>query len=229
MINEGTNSKATIRLEKFEIERENDGIPKQFISSLDFISENTKLTESKTTQVNHPIRFKGLTIYQADWAVSNIIIEIDNILYQIQLKAIPEIGDQIWGVLVELGVETKKNYLLTIDNENGPLKISDIENFTEEIVYLKGDPVKINSSELSLKKIITSSGLIIKNDPSIPFIYFSFILIIFGTTLSLVPTNQLWILLNKESNKLIIGGLSNRNLLGFKKEFFRLSDEIKNF
>jgi len=229
LINESTNSKATIKLDNFVIERESDGIPKQFISRLDFFSEDPKLNEIKTTKVNHPIRFKGLTIYQADWAVSNVVIEIDNILYQLQLKPIPEIGNQIWGILLELGVETKKNYLLTIDNENGPIKISNLENFAEKKLYLNGDSLEINSSELSLKKIVSSSGLIIKNDPSIPFIYFSFILIIFGTILSLIPTNQLWVLFNKESKKLLIGGLSNRNLLGFKKEFFKLSEEMQKF
>ncbi len=229
LINESTNSKATIKLDNFLIERESDGIPKQFISRLDFFSEDPKLNEIKTTKVNHPIRFKGLTIYQADWAVSNVVIEIDKILYQLQLKPIPEIGNQIWGILLELGEETKKNYLLTIDNENGPIKISNLENFTEKNLYLNGDSLEINSSELSLKKIVSSSGLIIKNDPSIPFIYFSFILIIFGTILSLIPTNQLWVLFNKESKKLLIGGLSNRNLLGFKKEFFKLSEEMQKF
>ena len=33
----------------------------------------------------------------------------------------------------------------------------------------------------------------------------------------------------EESKKLSIGGLSNKNLVGFKKEFFKLSEEIKNF
>ncbi len=193
LINEGTNSTATIKLDNFVIERESDGIPKQFISRLDFFSEDPKLNEIKTTKVNHPIRFKGLTIYQADWAVSNVVIEIDNILYQLQLKPIPEIGNQIWGILLELGENTKKNYLLTIDNENGPIKISNLEDFAEKKLYLNGDSLEINSSLLSLKKIVSSSGLIIKNDPSIPFIYFSFILIIFGTILSLIPTNQLWV------------------------------------
>ena len=229
LINESTNSKASIKLENFLIERESDGIPKQFISSLKFFSEDSKLNEIKTTKVNHPIRFQGLTIYQADWAISNIFIEIDNILYQLELKPIPEIGNQIWGILIELGEKTKQNYLLTIDNENGPLKISNIDNFSEDIIYLNGNPIKVNASEISLKKIIPSSGIIIKNDPSIPFIYLSFTLIIFGTILSLIPTNQLWILINKESTKLLIGGLSNRNPLGFKKEFVKLSEEIKNF
>ncbi len=229
LVNESSNSKAIVKLVDFSIERESDGVPKQFISKLNFSSEDLNLNEIKTTKVNQPIRFKGLTIYQADWAISNVVLEIDNILYQLQLKEIPEIGNQVWGVLVELGSETKKNFLLTIDNENGPLKISNIENFSGNNLYINDDPLEINSSKVSLKKIIPSSGLIIKNDPSIPFIYFSFILIIFGTIISLIPTNQLWILVNKESQKLSIGGLSNKNLVGFKKEFFKLSDEIKNF
>ena len=229
LVNESTNSKANVKLVDFSIERESDGVPKQFISKLNFSSEDLNLNEIKTTKVNHPIRFKGLTIYQADWAISNVVLEIDNILYQLQLKEIPEIGNQVWGVLVELGSETKKNFLLTIDNENGPLKISNIENFSGNNLYINDDPLEVNSSKVSLKKIIPSSGLIIKNDPSIPFIYFSFILIIFGTIISLIPTNQLWILVNKESQKLSIGGLSNKNLVGFKKEFFKLSEEIKKF
>ena len=108
-------------------------------------------------------------------------------------------------------------------------KISNLENFTEKNLYLNGDSLEINSSELSLKKIVSSSGLIIKNDPSIPFIYFSFILIIFGTILSLIPTNQLWVLFNKESKKLLIGGLSNRNLLGFKKNFLNYQRKCRSF
>ena len=229
LINESTSSKVTIKLNNFLIERESDGKPKQFISNLEFFSADTKLKEKKITQVNHPIRFKGLTIYQADWSVSNIVLEIDNILYQLQLKPIPEIGDQIWGLLVELGQEHKENYLLTIDNENGPLKVSNVKDFTESFIFLNNEPIEINSSKLSLKQVNLSSGLIIKNDPSIPFIYLSFILIIFGTIFSLIPTNQIWILFNKNSNKLFIGGLSNKNLPGFKKEFMRLSAEIKNF
>jgi len=229
LVNESSNSKTNIKLVDFSIERESDGIPKQFISNLNFSSEDINLNEIKIAKVNHPIRFKGLTIYQADWAISNVVLEIDNILYQLHLKEIPEIGNQVWGILVELGSETKKNFLLTINNENGPLKISDIENFSENIIFVNEDPVEVNSSKLSLKKIIPSSGLIIKHDPSIPFIYFSFILIIFGTIISLIPTNQLWILVNQESQKLFLGGLSNKNLVGFKKEFFKIFEEIKNF
>jgi len=39
LINESTNSKANVKLVDFSIERESDGIPKQFISKLDFSSK----------------------------------------------------------------------------------------------------------------------------------------------------------------------------------------------
>jgi len=229
LVNENSNTTVTVRLDDFLIERESDGKPKQFSSNLNFSSKNIEGFEKKITKVNHPIRYNGLTIYQADWAINNILLEIDKNLYQLKLKPIPEIGEQIWGVLLELGKEKKKNYLLTINNENGPIRISNIKDFSENYLYLGNDYIIINNSQISLKKIIPSSGLIFKNDPSIPFIYFSFLLIIIGTILSLIPTNQVWVLTNKDSKKLLIGGLSNRNLLGFKNEFLKVLDELKKY
>ena len=229
LINESNNSNLSVKLKDFFIERESDGKPKQFISSLDFYSKNSNEVKTKITKVNHPIRYKGITIYQADWSISKILLQIDDILYQLQLKPVPEIGDQIWGVVIELGKNIKENYLLTIDNENGPIKVFDTKNFSETDIYLNNDPVKISSSNISLEKIIPSSGLIIKNDPSIPFIYFAFLLIMLGTLLSLIPTNQIWIFLKEDTNNLFIGGMSNRNLPGFKKDFLELTNEIKNF
>ncbi len=228
LINDTTNRKLTLRLKNFFIERETDGKPKQFVSSLNFKSVDSNETFIKTAKVNHPIRYKGLTIYQADWSISSIIIKIENISYKLKLKPIPEISDQVWGVLIELGENDKKNYLLTIDNENGPVKFFDAKNFNEKDVYLDNKQVKINSSNVELIEVIPSSGLIIKNDSSIPFIYFSFILIILGTLLSVLPTKQLWILTNQKSKKIYMGGLSNRNLAGFRNEFLFLSEQLKN-
>ena len=106
LVNESTNSKANVKLVDFSIER---GVmsAQTVYFKIKFSSEDLNLNEQKT-KVNHPIRFKGLTIYQADWAISNVVLEIDNLLYQLQLKEIPEIGNQVWGVLVELDRRLKK-------------------------------------------------------------------------------------------------------------------------
>ena len=227
LINDSTNRKLNLKLINFLIDRESDGKPKQFISELNFKSINSNDSYTKIAKVNQPIRYEGLTIYQADWGLSSIILKIENITYQLNLKPIPEIGDQVWGVMIELGEINKKNYLLVVDNENGPVKFFDAQNFKAIDVYLKDKKVDINSSDVEIEEIIASSGLIIKNDSSIPFIYFSFFLIILGTVLSVMPTKQLWILVNENSKKIYMGGLSNRNLAGFRNEFLNLSSELK--
>ena len=227
LINDVSKEKFSLKLKNFNIQREDDGLPKQFTSNLEIYSNKSNETIKKQTEVNQPLRYEGLTIYQADWAISSIILEIDKIKYQFALKPVPEIGNQIWGVLVELGENTKKNYLLTIDNENGPVKIFDIDDFSEKDIYLNTKESKVNTSDIKLIKIIPSSGLIIKSDPSIPIIYCSFVLILIGASLSLIPTKRIWILKDNSSKNYYMGGLCNKNLSGFELEFNQLSEKIK--
>ena len=229
LINDTSNTKISIHLKDFSIEREIDGKPIQFISNLELTDFDSQEAELKLLKVNHPIRYKGLTIYQADWAISNLVLKIDDILYQLEVREIPEIGEQIWGLLIELGKEMKNNYLLTVDNENGPVRIYKTDDFSETDLYLDNEKSEINSSIIELIKIIPSSGLIIKNDPSIPFIYFSFVLIIIGTILSLMPTKQIWIFISEDSKKIYFGGLSNKNLSGFRTEFLNIKSAIKDY
>ncbi len=227
LINDVSKEKFSIKLKNFNIERENDGLPKQFTSNLEIYSNDSSEKIKKQTEVNHPLRYKGVTIYQADWAISSIILEIDKINYQFALKPVPEIGNQIWGVLVELGENMKKNYLLTIDNENGPVKFFDIDDFSEKDIYLNDQEETINSSKMKLVKIIPSSGLIIKSDPSIPIIYCSFILIILGASLSLIPTKRIWLFNDISTKNYYMGGLCNKNLSGFEIEFNKLFEQLK--
>ena len=227
LINDVSKEKLSLKLKNFYIQREDDGLPKQFTSNLEIYSNESNEIIKKQTEVNHPLRYKGLTIYQADWAISNIILEIDKINYQFTLKPVPEIGNQIWGILLELGENMKKNYLLTIDNENGPVKIFDVDDFSEKDIYLNEKESKVNSSNIKLIKIIASSGLIIKSDPSIPIIYFSFVLILFGASLSLIPTKRIWLLNDISSKNYYMGGLCNKNLSGFELEFNKLSENIR--
>ena len=228
LINDNLNKKLSLKLNNFYIDRADNGVPKQFTSNIEIFSENSSDSFKKETSVNHPIRYKGLTIYQADWSISNLILKIDDITYQLQLKPVPEIGEQIWGIVIELGEKIKKNYLLTINNEYGPIKIFDTDNFSETNIYLKTKGTEINSSQIEFIQAIPSSGLIIKNDPSVPIIYCSFVFIIIGASLSLIPTKRLWIMNDKESNFLYMGGLCNKNLSGFETEFMNLSSLIKN-
>ena len=65
-------SQLSITLQDFQIERDPAGRPEQFRSLL-------ALSDSETPEeisVNHPLRHRGITIYQADWALAAIGVQI---------------------------------------------------------------------------------------------------------------------------------------------------------
>jgi cytochrome c biogenesis protein len=69
--------------------------------------------------------------------------------------------------------------------------------------------------------ILPSTGLLIKYDPTVPFLYGGFGLLIITTLISYLPYTQLWLQLKKSKKKkiLLIGCTTNRGKLGLELEF----------
>ena len=213
----------TIELEKFQIERDPQGRPEQYRSSVNLIAPDGNY-ESKEISVNYPLRYKGLTLYQADWSLAAITIQINNSpKLQIPLEPIPEFGDQVWGTIIPTQKDGTEPILLTANSELGPVKIYD-NNGTKIMNLSNNKEAEVKDSLIKIINIIPSSGLLFKRDPGVPFVYTSFAIIIIGGSLSLISTKKIWILHEEEEdNSLIyIGGLSNRNLSGLSKEFPKL-------
>ena len=80
------------------------------------------------------------------------------------------------------------------------------------------EKLTINGKNLEIDKIIPSSGLIIKRDPGVPIVYLSFFLLMIGGLLSILNTNQIWVIKKDDTNEIYIGGISNRNLTGLARE-----------
>ena len=56
----------TIRLDRYRTTYYPDGIPKAYISTLSIIQEHIRIL-TKNIEVNHPLTYKGITIYQASY------------------------------------------------------------------------------------------------------------------------------------------------------------------
>lgn len=67
-----------------------------------------------------------------------------------------------------------------------------------------------------LLEIIYSTGLLIKENPTISLVYFAFFGLMITTVLSYFPYNQLW--LTTKSTNVWIGAISNRGKIGFEVE-----------
>ena len=82
--NNNGSQKISLQLNNFNIERDPNGQPEQFRSSIKLIDKNTKEINSDEISVNHPLRYKGITLYQADWSLAAITIQVND-LQKVQL------------------------------------------------------------------------------------------------------------------------------------------------
>ena len=225
LISPNGDNQLTLKLNKFEIDRDSLDRPKQFRSKVE-INQEDQNTLFKEISVNHPLRFRGITIYQADWSLAAITLQLGTSpKIQFPLSNIPELGEQVWGVIIPTTKEGNNPVLLTVSNEKGPIRIFE-ENGSLLTTLLPGGEAKdILGTSIKINNILTNSGLILKRDPGVPLVYSGFATTLIGGILSVIATRQLWIILEKEKNFLHIGGLCNRNLSGLANELPKLLND----
>jgi len=208
-----------IRVNDFWVEYENKRI-KQFYSNISILNYDGNELKNKTISVNTPLRYKHIDFYQSDW---NLIgIRLENINNPNKIEEIP---------LFSLKNNTKSWITWIKEGENNAFTLIFDQlqnNFT--IYDKKGKFIKIGNigDSIGNKKIIEiipATGLQIKYDPSIKYIYFGFGLLIITTFLSYLPYTQIWIY---STNTLCwFGCLTNRGKISLEIEFENILREIE--
>ena len=227
LVNNKKESGLIIELKNFKIERDPQGRAEQYRSIVNITEPNGE-NQSKEISVNYPLRYKGLTLYQADWSIAAITIEIGNSpKLQIPVNSITELGDQVWGTVIPTTKDGKEPILLTVNSETGPVKIYDEDGIFITNLNIN-NKAKVKNNFIKIVNIIPSSGLLLKYDPGVPLVYTSFAVIIVGGSLSIISTKKIWVLYEKEKSRIYIGGLSNRNLAGLSKEMPKFINLLKN-
>ena len=227
LLNNNEEKGLTIELQKFQIERDPQGRAEQYKSIVNVIEPNGN-NQSKEISVNYPLRYKGLTLYQADWSLAAITIEIDNSpKLQIPIEPISELGEQVWGTIIPTNKDGKNQILLTVDSELGPVNIYDNDGTLLTKLSINKEE-KVKGALIKIINIIPSSGLLLKHDPGVPLVYLSFAIILIGGSLSIISTKKIWVLHENEKSMIYIGGLSNRNLSGLSKELPNLISFLEN-
>ena len=227
LLNNNEEKGLTIELKKFKIERDPQGRAEQYRSIVNVIEPNGN-NQSKEISVNYPLRYKGLTLYQADWALAAITIQIGNSpKLQVPIEPIPQLGEQVWGTIIPTNKYGKDPILVTVGSELGPVNIYDSDGKLLTTISTNEEE-KVKEALIKIINIIPSSGLLLKHDPGVPLVYSSFAIILIGGSLSIISTKKIWVLYEKEKSLIYIGGLSNRNLSGLSKELPKLISFLEN-
>lgn len=223
-----------IRANRFWIDYAPDGRVKQFYSDLSILDQGQEV-KRQTISVNHPLSYRGVTLYQADWSIDSIRIRINN-SPTFQIPVVPvrtEAGNKLWGAFVPTQPDMSQGLTLLLPDLQGTALLYDTEGqwmgSLRQGMSLALDEVAPqrfpNPLTLYLDEVIGATGLQIKSDPGIPAVYLGFGLLMVGVVMSYFSYSQIWAL--QTETGLYLGGKTNRALVTFEREFDRLVEQQK--
>ena len=240
----------SVALDAFSIQRDPAGRPEQFTSRLRLIPPTTPMAaspeESQAPEagaleaeisVNHPLRYRGMTLYQADWALAAITLQLGKSpLLQLPLQSFPQLGEQIWGLVLPTHPDGSDPVFLSLSSEQGPVDVYGPDGRSVAQLIPGGPAVEVYGLPIRVESVLPASGILLKRDPGVPLVYGGFAVALLGGGLSLVATRQLWAIAESTqadpasgpspAGQLHVGGLCNRNLTAFAEELPALLGEI---
>ena len=207
----------------FKIAYSEQGIIDQFYSDIQILDESLVTRSKKTIFVNEPLRYDGMTFYQTDWSIVNLEVILNNVkTIEVPLQEINVSNNsRFW--IASLG-ENSKILLVLQDLTGKYLLYNPNKEFLGE--YEIGQKLFIDGNEVRVRKIVPSTGLQIKSDPGIIFVYFGFSFLIFSVFLSYVSYFQVWA--TKKEGKLYVYANTNRAIYSFEKSVLNILDTLQN-
>jgi cytochrome c biogenesis protein len=222
-------SELTLALDSFVVERDPAGRPEQFRSSLRILDGDGGVTSNLLQQaeisVNHPLRFRGVTLYQADWGLAAISVQLGRSpVLQLPLQTFPQLGEQVWGLVLPTRPDGSDPVLLSLGSEQGPVDVYGADGTLVGSLAVGGPAQDVNDLPIRVIGVLPASGILLKRDPGVPLVYAGFAIALLGGGLSLLATRQLWAI--AEPGRLHVAALCNRNLTALARELPQLLAEL---
>jgi cytochrome c biogenesis protein len=216
----------SVKVNRFWIEYTPAGEIDQFYSDLSVLDHSHKEVQRKTIHVNEPLRYRGVTLYQADWAIAAVQVKINNSpIFHLPMALLDTQGrGRIWGTWIPTKPDLSAGVSLIARDLQGMLLIYDTQGKLLSTVRT-GMSTEVNGVTLKIIDLIGSTGLQIKSDPGIPMVYAGFGLLMLGVMMSYVSHSQIWAL--QTDGQFFLGGRTNRAQVTFEREVLSVLDNIQ--
>lgn len=214
-----------VKVNRFWIDYTPAGVIDQFYSDLSVLDNQGQEVQRKTIHVNEPLRYRGVTLYQANWGIAAVQVRINKSpVFQLPMAPLDTGGNgQLWGTWIPTKPDLSAGVSLIAKDLQGMLLVYDTSGKLISTVR-KGMSTEVNGVTLAIVDLIGSTGLQIKADPGIPIVYLGFGLLMVGVLMSYVSHSQIWVL--QQDGKLYIGGRTNRAQVVFEREMLQILDAL---
>lgn len=214
-----------IKVNRFWIDYDPDGRIDQFYSDLSVINQQGEELDRKTIHVNEPLRYKGVTFYQADWGIGALRVRVNKSpVFRLPMAPLDTGGQgRIWGTWIPIKPDFSAGVSVLAKDLKGTVLVY---NGKGELVSTvrEGMSTEVDGVTLFIDELIGSTGLQIKADPGIPIVYLGFGLLMISVMMSYVSHSQIWAL--KDGDRLYIGGKTNRANVTFEREIVAILDDL---
>lgn len=214
----------SVRVNRFWIDYTPEGSIDQFYSDLSVLDNDGQELQRKTIHVNEPLRHRGVTLYQADWAIAAVRVRLNKSpIFELPMAPLDLGGGRIWGTWLPTKPDLSEGVSLVAKDLQGMLLVYDMGGKLIGTVRV-GMALDLPDLKLSVVDLIGSTGLQIKADPGIPLVYAGFGLLMVGVVMSYVSHSQVWAL--KVGDRLYVGGRTNRAQVTFERELLGVLDRL---
>ncbi len=213
----------TVRCDSFNLELYPSGMPKRYKSELTIL-ENGKELFQAPIEVNSPLKYRGITFYQASYeGYQDFMIKVtDKGSGQSKTSIVPFLEQEEWpqegltfGVINAEGVGQSLSRLKIwfSDNKGEP-----------SVFWLKdGESTTIarkNAAYLLSVKQMYGTGLQVSKDPGVWVVYLGCGLMLLGLVIAFFTSHKrIWVFIKKEEGgaSILFTGSANKNRIGFDK------------
>ena len=214
----------SVRVNRFWIDYSPEGRVDQFYSDLSVLDDSGREVKQKDIWVNQPLKYKNVTLYQADWAISNVKVRINNSpTFNLPMAQLENAGGRLWGTWVPTKPDMSEGISLVAQDLQGTLLLYDMTGQLVSTVR-EGGTAEVNGVTLHVDELIGATGLQIKADPGIPVVYLGFGLLMIGVVMSYISHSQVWALQTEDN--LYVAGRTNRAQVSFERELLGVLDVV---
>ena len=230
-----------LKLDKFTVTFYDNKMPKEYRSDVVFL-KNKKPAMQAAIRVNHPAQFEGVDFYQANYGETVDLVKVR--ITKDGKTAVTALPFQKWADLPlggQAGVMEYRGHIQMGTMYHGPLA---------QILYREGDkdqprrvtafaagakmpdrgPLKMEILDAKSKKY---SGLSVKYDPGVWFIWVGCTLMVLGFFIAFYMSHRkVWIRLSPSGKdqgrtRVELAGSANKNRLAMKRILERMAEDLK--
>jgi len=229
---------AVVSVDDFRITYRENGQVEQYFTDMRVTDSKTgAVLQEKTINVNEPLRVGGVTMYQTDWGIAAIKLRVNGgegygepfLLPMADLEGKGVLNGKAWGSFLPTGPPSSQGAappgtsIIARD-----LQSVTFYNSQGEFVGVRrtdsGTPLKVNGLEVIVDGMLGSTGLELKVDPGVPYVYAGFGGMMITTLLSYISHSQVWAC--QDEDDVHVGGKTNRATITFEAEMDSVLDDI---